>query len=173
MGSMFSGKSSELIRRLKRFQLLGKSILVINSDKDTRSSEEVVRTHDFVTFQCIKTGEIMHVVGFEDYKNADIVAVDEAQFFPNLRRFTETALGDNKTLVYAGLDGDYRQQKFGELLDCIPLADTIIKLKALCMVCRDGTPGPFTMRIVDNKDQILVGAQESHTASCRKHLCVY
>jgi thymidine kinase len=166
MGNMFSGKTTETIRRLKRYKVIGKNIMVINSQKDTRSIEDVLRTHDNVTFRCVKTNDLS-LVNIDD---ADIIAIDEAQFFTGLKRFVEKALEVNKTVMLAGLDGDYKQRKFGELLDCIPLADEVTKLSAMCMDCMDGTPGPFTKRTVKCDKLELVGGVDMYKAVCRKHL---
>jgi thymidine kinase len=70
----------------------------------------------------------------------------------------------------AGLDGDFKQEKFGELFDVIPLADEVLKLRALCMICNDGTPGPFTQRTIVDDTQVVVAAADSYRAVCRKHL---
>ncbi len=75
-----------------------------------------------------------------------------------------------KSVIIAGLDGDSSQRKFGELIDCIPLASEVTKLSALCMKCKDGTPGPFTKRMVDNTDLELIGGSDMYSAVCRKHL---
>jgi thymidine kinase len=160
MGNMFSGKTSEMIRRLKRFRVIGKKIVVINSQKDTRSSEEVLRTHDNVTFRCIKTNDLSEI----HVDDADIIAVDEAQFFTGLKTFVEKVLCAGKTVLLAGLDGDYKQRKFGELMDCVPLADEVTKLTAMCMDCLDGTQGPFTKRIVKSKKLELVGGDDMYKA---------
>jgi thymidine kinase len=170
MGNMFSGKTSELIRQLKRYKIIGSKILVINSSKDTRSNEEVLKTHDNVTFQCIKTNALLSLLREPLFEEAEVIAIDEAQFFTNLKAFTEECLINDKHVLMAGLDGDYKQRKFGEMIDCIPLADTVKKLKALCTKCNDGTPGPFTVRTVSNDDLILVGDTDMYTARCRKHL---
>ena len=74
-----------------------------------------------------------------------------------------------KDIILAGLDGDYRQ-KYGEILDCIPLATSVTKLSALCMECRDGTPGPFTRRIITDNTLELVGGNDKYKAVCRRHL---
>lgn len=170
MGNMFSGKTSELIRRLKRYKVIGKRIVVINSTKDTRSSEEVLKTHDGVQFPCLKVNHISHCVVHETFCNAEIIAIDEAQFFLNLKDFVQMCLFLGKSVIMAGLDGDYKQQKFGEVLDCIPMASDVVKLSALCMDCRNGTPGPFTKRIVKSDKLELVGGSESYKAVCRRHL---
>ena len=166
MGNMFSGKTSEMIRRLKRYRAIGKDVLVINSQKDTRSTEEVLRTHDNVTFRCIKTNNL-HEVSIGE---AEIIAVDEAQFFSGLKTFVEKVLDHGKIIILAGLDGDYKQRKFGELLDCIPLADEVVKLTAMCMDCLDGTQGPFTKRVVQSDVLELVGGNDMYKAVCRRHL---
>lgn len=170
MGGMFSGKTSELIRRLKRHGVIGDSVLVINSQKDVRNESEVLQTHDKSTFKCIKLGVLSRVHEMGIYRQANVVAIDETQFFDGLRPFVERALKDNKHVILAGLDGDFRQQVFGELLELIPLADDVTKLKALCMECLDGTLGPFTKRTVVNANQELVGDSDVYRAVCRMHL---
>ena len=166
MGNMFSGKTSELVRRLKRYEVIGKRILVINSSKDTRCLEHVLRTHDNMKFDCIKTNNLNEL----NYDKVDIIAIDEAQFFIGLKVFVKKALVDGKTIILTGLDGDYKQDKIGEILDCIPLADKVFKLSAMCMKCMDGTHGPFTKRIVNSDKVELVGGKEMYMAVCRKHL---
>jgi len=166
MGNMFSGKTTELIRRLKRYKVIGKRILVLNSSLDTRSSDEVLKTHDNSKFECLKVSNLEEV----DYSMVDVIAVDEAQFFSGLKSFVEKVLADNKTILLAGLDGDYKQEKFGEIIDCIPLADKVFKITAMCMECMDGTHGPFTKRIIDYKGKNLIGGKEMYKAVCRKHL---
>ena len=131
---------------------------------------EVLQTHDKNTFECIKTEHLMSVVGTDEYYNADVIAVDEAQFFEGLRPFVEQALKEEKHVILAGLDGDFKQQVFGEILELIPLADEVTKLKALCMVCMNGTLGPFTKRTVKNDEQELVGDADVYRAVCRMHL---
>ena len=170
MGNMFSGKTSELIRRLKRHQVIRDKVLVINSKKDIRNMSEVLQTHDQNTFECIKTEHLMSVVGTDEWYDADVIAVDEAQFFEGLRPFVEQALKEEKHVILAGLDGDFRQRVFGELLELIPLADEVTKLKALCMVCMNGKLGPFTKRTVKNDEQELVGDSDVYRAVCRMHL---
>jgi len=170
MGNMFSGKTSELIRRLKRHRAIGDRILVINSKKDIRNEGEFLQTHDKSTFECVKTDSLMSVVESDEYDYAQVVAVDEAQFFEGLRPFVERALKDNKNVILTGLDGDFKQQVFGEMLAMIPLADDVTKLKALCMECMDGTLGPFTKRTSTSTDQELIGDSDVYRAVCRRHL---
>ena len=170
MGNMFSGKTSELIRRLKRLKVIGKNIIVVNSAKDIRSPEEVLKTHDNVQFNCHKVFDLFELMNRDEFDRADIIAIDEAQFFPRLKHFVECCLSIDKYVILAGLDADSFQCKFGELIDCIPLACDVTKLSALCMRCNDGTLGPFTKRIVDDKTLELIGGSDMYIAVCRKHL---
>ena len=170
MGNMFSGKTSELIRRLKRLKVIGKNILVINSSKDTRSPDEVLKTHDNVKFNCYKVYDLFDIMDTVEFDDTDIIAVDEAHFFPRLKKFVEYCLLSEKSIILAGLDADSFQRKFGELIDCIPLACEVTKLSALCMCCNDGTPGPFTKRTVDDMRLELIGGSDMYAAVCQKHL---
>ena len=166
IGGMFSGKTSEMIRRLKRYQIINKKILVINSSVDTRSQNEELMTHDGVTMSCIKMKEFQ----FDTIQEYDVVAIDEAQFFTNLVQFVQFCLTQNKNVLVTGLDGDFNQNVFGEILLLIPICDDVTKIKALCMECHDGTLGPFSKRITGDKCQELVGHSNIYKASCRKHL---
>jgi len=170
MGNMFSGKTSELIRRLKRLKVIGKNILVVNSAKDTRSMDEVLKTHDNVKFACFKVLKLFELIDTQAFQDAEIIAIDEAQFYPDLKQFVTYSLGAGKDVLVAGLDGDSFQRKWGELLDCIPLASEVTKLSALCMRCGNGTPGPFTKRIVKNTELELIGGSDMYEAVCHKHL---
>jgi thymidine kinase len=164
---MFSGKSTELIRRLKRHRAINESILVINSSKDTRSDKEVIRTHNSDTFDCVKIADLSQIESID----VDVIAIDEAQFFSGLVEFVQRIGPLVKRIIVAGLDGDFLQRPFGEILDVIPLADEVLKLQALCMICNDGTLAPFTRRFCDNTVQELVGDHDIYKAVCRK--CLY
>jgi thymidine kinase len=169
MGSMFSGKSTELIRRIRLQQVMGKTVRVVNHALDNRKGcLETVRTHDATEFRAVKCPKLLSAM-FDD---VDTVAVDETQFFSNIREWVEEGVARNKHIIMAGLDGDFKQQKFGELLDILPLADKVTKLRALCMFCKDGTPGPFTYRNpgVGQGEQVLVAAEDCYKAVCRKCL---
>ena len=172
MGCMFSGKSTELIRRLKRHRAINQEILVVNSIKDTRSSDDVIKTHNWDTFACMKVSDLATAFDFiHDLKKCDVVAIDEAQFFTGLREFVQNISPHVRRIIIAGLDGDFLQRPFGEIFDVIPLADEVLKLHALCMVCKDGTLAPFTKRFCeDTTTQELVGDHDIYKAVCRKCL---
>jgi thymidine kinase len=171
MGSMFSGKSTELIRRVRRQRVLGREIRVVNHSLDERGEGGVgskVKTHDSSEINALKVSRLDSSL----FDGVDGVAVDETQFFVGLREWVEAGLRRGKHIILAGLDGDFQQKKFGELLDVIPLADEVIKLRALCMFCKDGTPGSFTYRNpgVGHGEQVLVADEDSYKAVCRRCL---
>ncbi len=168
LGSMYSGKSSILIKELLRYRAIGKKVFCISSSKDTRTPDEAVMTHDGITIPACKSTALMDnkVLPY----NVEVVGIDEAQFFPDLIVFTKKLLSMGLHVIVAGLDGDYQQQSFGDILKLIPLADSYQKIYAFCKVCQDGTPGSFTKRIINNDNQVLVGADKEYIAVCRRHL---
>jgi len=168
-GPMFSGKSSYIYSIVKRYSAIGVKVLVIKPSSDTRYSElpEVV-THDGVRFQCFHAGAHLMDVPHNVTKGVRVVVVEEAQFFEDLLVFVRSLvenLGVN--VVVVGLDGDAQRRPFGKVLDCIPLADKVTRLTALCTGCADGTPGLFSHRTVNVSDQVLVGGADMYTALCR------
>lgn len=162
---MFSGKTTELLRIAKRLQSINLKVLLLNYYEDTRYSNSQMTTHDKEGLPCTF---IKHFDNL-DYKNYDVICINEAQFFQRLVPFCKKVLDENKTLYVSGLDGDYKQEKFGEILDLIPLSNSITKLNAFCKICKDGSEAHFTKRLVTNKTQKLIGTDE-YIPVCRKHL---
>lgn len=165
IGPMFSGKTTELLRIAKRLQSINLKVLLLNYYEDTRYSNTEMTTHNKDGLPCTF---IKHFDNLE-YDSYDIICINEAQFFNKLIPFCKNVLSKNKTLYVSGLDGDYKQEKFGEILDLVPLCDTITKLHAFCKLCKDGTHAHFTKRLVTNKSQKLIGTDE-YIPVCRKHL---
>lgn len=165
IGPMFSGKTTELLRIAKRLESIKLKVLLLNYYEDTRYSNSEMSTHDKYGLPCkfIKNFDNLNYI---DY---DIICINEAQFFEKLVPFCKKVLSEDKTLYVSGLDGDFEQKKFGEILDLIPLSDSITKLHAFCKVCEDGTRAHFTKRIVSNKYQKLIGTDQ-YIPVCRKHL---
>ena len=170
IGCMFSGKSTEMIRQYKRYSSINKNVLLVNHQSDTRYGEQVVASHDQVKVNCVSCDNLLEIRHSILYKMADIVMVEEAQFFPHLYEFvTYAADHHQKTVIVSGLDGDFQRKPFGDILRLIPHAESVTKLRALCKVCNDGTPGCFTKRIVEGNEQKLVGGVEAYIPVCRKH----
>jgi thymidine kinase len=168
IGSMYSGKSTELFRRLSRFQAIGKNVLVINSKDDTRTDNSI-KTHNNVKLDAMKLNNLKDLFGLKEYTNSEVIGIDEAQFFTDLYDFTLEVEKTNKIVIISGLDGDFKRKQFGQVLDIIPLCDSVIKLNSLCMIKKDGTAASFTKRINNNSDQQkLVGAKESYISVSRE-----
>ena len=168
LGSMYSGKSSILIRELLRYRAIGKHIFCINSLKDIRTINDEIMTHDGISIPACKSENLMNDV-YLPY-NIEVVGIDEAQFFPDLLPFVQKMLNNGMIVIVAGLDGDYQQKEFGDILKLIPLSDSYQKCYAFCKLCHDGTPGSFTKRIINNDSQVLVGSEKEYISVCRKHL---
>ena len=159
--------SSTIIHEVQKYKTIDEQVLCINYEGDIRHKDNVILTHDGDTIPCIKTKRLWDVEIPDDVK---IIAIDEGQFFSDLVQFVKTHLKLGRTIIVAGLDGDYKQQKFGNMSDLIPIADTYVKKYALCHYCKDGTPGAFTKRIVDDNNKILIGGMDMYVACCRKCL---
>jgi len=170
IGCMWSGKSSEMLRQAKRYKSIGKNILVINHNSDTRYGENVVSTHDQNQLNCLSLTNLGHIRNTIEYKNCEIILIDEGQFFNDLYEFCVLASDiDNKTIIISGLDGDSNRKPFGDILKLIPLSEKITKLNALCQYCKDGTIASFTLRKTNNQETTLVGNENIYSAVCRKH----
>ena len=172
LGCMYSGKSTELLRLTKRYQAIGKNILLINHTNDIRTGNSV-KTHRNETENALKITNLMDMFSISNQKTAiikaDVIGIDEAQFFGDLYEFVLAIEQFGKTIIISGLDGDSDRKPFGQILQCIPLCDRVVKLTAMDMVDKDGTPAIFTKRIVKKECQVLVGATESYMAVSRKN----
>lgn len=168
LGPMFSGKSTELLRRISRYEAIGKKIFLINHCIDTRT-DNFVKTHSNHTKIAIKTDKLMSLIELSEFQESDIIGIDEAQFFEDLYEFILAIEKTDKIVILSGLDGDYKRKPFGKILDCIPLCDTVTKLSAMCMQSKDGTPAIFSKRIVNNVEQKFVGDNEEYIAVNRSN----
>ena len=163
-GSMFSGKTEELIRRLKRAEFANQQILLFKPVLDNRFSEENVMSHKGSTSQAISinnASEIMDV-----WKGERIVAIDEAQFFDEGIIDVVTTLSNTGVRVLiAGLDMDFKGNPFGFMPQLMSIAEYVTKVHAICVSC--GNLAQFSHRIVDDKDLVLLGAVDSYKPLCR------
>ena len=180
LGSMFAGKSSMAIQKVRRAQSLGWKCCVLTSAIDVRydSSASSIRTHSTESMPAIGVRTLLEALYVDTYLQAKLVIIEEGQFFPDLydvvMRMVEE---DMKEVIVVGLDGDANRKPFGQILDLIPKADSYMKLTAFCKLCKDGTPGIFSAKVLAFADanakaeekQICVGAEDMYMAVCRKH----
>lgn len=169
LGCMYSGKTSEVIKECKRWGSIAKKAICINFEGDARYGEdEKLYSHDLSTVSCIKVSKLSQVDSGE-IKNGDIILINEGQFFPDLIDYCVLWCDTfGKDIIVSGLDGDFERRPFGKILDLIPYANSVTKLNAFCKVCANGTHAPFTWRLSNEKNQIVIGS-DNYVAVCRKH----
>jgi thymidine kinase len=168
-GPMFSGKSSYIYSIVKRFSAIGIKPLVIKPSLDNRYSDkpEMV-THDGVKIDCMITSRNLMNIPFNVTNKHSLIIIEEAQFFNDLVLFVKCMVErEGKDMVVVGLDGDFNREPFGQILHCIPLADKVTKLTAMCVECADGTPALFSYRKVTGGNQILIGGSDEYEPYCR------
>jgi thymidine kinase len=173
IGNMFSGKSTELIRRYNREKTLQKKIMVVNYYLDSRYSlDDNIVTHDKNSIYGIKLTKLYTLLEPDILKKYDSFFIDEGQFFTDLYSVVSTLVDiHHKHVVVAGLDGDYNRKCFGELNSLIPICDTVDKYSAYCNKCNNGTYGPFTKKLLSNTGEsvIEIGGKELYIPVCRYH----
>ena len=171
-GPMFSGKSTKLINEINTLKMYKKNILIINSNKDIRVQHNFIKTHNDIQYKAIKLNELDESKISIIIQKYDTVCIDEAQFFSNLIPFIKNLLQYNIHIIVTGLNGDTNQNKFGYIIDLIPLANKIDKLSGICTICNNGTPGDFSIlkKNKQKKEQILVGGDDMYQCVCRKHI---
>ncbi|HEX6922960.1 MAG TPA: thymidine kinase [Bacillales bacterium] len=170
-GSMFSGKSEELIRRVRRAQYGKLKTEVFKPIIDNRYSEAEVVSHNGISVLATpvrNAKEILERVSL----NVDVVAIDEVQFLDgDILSVVQELADDGVRVIAAGLDQDFRGEPFGQVPELMALAETVTKLQAICVVC--GSPASRTQRLINgqpaffNEPTIMVGAAESYEARCR------
>lgn len=180
IGPMFSSKTSTLLEIYKKCKFCNISVSIINHSIDQRYHNTMVSTHDKIMAPCIQAARLSEiwlnndldnqVVDNDSYtllQNSDVILINEGQFFSDLYEVVVDMLNKNKKVYICGLDGDFERKKFGSVLDLIPLCDKVTKLTSLCSLCKDGTPGIFSMRLTKEREQTVVGS-ENYIPVCRK-----
>lgn len=173
-GSMFSGKTEELIRRVRRAVIARKTVQVFKHSLDDRFGETGrISSHDGSHVTAVQIASSDRLPGLLR-PDTSVVAIDEAQFFDgDLQATVETLADRGLRVMVAGLDTDFRGEPFGMIPLLMAVAEEVTKLNAICTVC--GEPASRTQRLVNgrpahvNDPVILVGASESYEARCRAH----
>jgi thymidine kinase len=165
---MFSGKTEELIRRVKRSQIARQKVQIFKPSIDNRYHESEVVSHSSLSIEAIPVStsvEIMQKV----LDSTRVVAIDEVQFFDNfIIKVVEKLARRGVRVICAGLDQDYMGKPFGPMANLLAIADSVNKIQAICTVC--GAPASKTFRKnPTNSDQVLVGEADLYEARCRSH----
>lgn len=166
LGPMFAGKSSELLRRIRRYQFGNNKCLLIKPDIDTRYSMDSIATHDKIALQAISMTRLMGKDNIARIADYDVIGIDEGQFFGDLKEFSEYAANLGKIVIISALDGDFNRKPFGEICEMVPLCESVEKLTAICMICKE-KEASFSKRICTGNQRDLIGGSESYLASCR------
>jgi thymidine kinase len=170
LGCMYSGKTTRLINVYDKCKISNIPVVSINHSIDVRYDDRLMSTHDKRKIPCIKSNNylmnLMESEHIDEIENAKVILINEGQFFCDLKEFVELMLSKFKKVYVCGLDGDFKREKFGQILDIIPLCDTVRKLTSLCSICCDGTPAIFSKRITNEEEQTVVGS-DNYIPVCR------
>ena len=181
LGGMYAGKTSKLLEVYKQCMFCNIPVSIINHSSDTRYHTTMISTHDKVMAPCIQTtrlSDIWNNVDIEENLNtvsdhhiklrsSQVILINEGQFFEDLYEVVVDMLENNKKIYVCGLDGDFKKHRFGKMLDLIPHCDSVTKLTSLCSICKNGTPGIFSMRLTSEQQQTLIGS-DNYIPVCRK-----
>ena len=172
-GSMFSGKSEELIRRLRRGIYAKQKVIVFKPAIDDRYHKEKVVSHDGNEIEAINISTSREILN-QDLDNVDVIGIDGVQFFDGeIVNIVEQLAKNGHRVVVAGLDMDFRGEPFEPMPKLLAVSEQVTKLQAVCAVC--GSPSSRTQRLINGEPAkiddpiILVGANESYEPRCRAH----
>jgi thymidine kinase len=165
-GPMFSGKSEELIRRLRRAMIARKRVQVFKPVIDIRYSDSEIVSHGDQRMKCDVVGSAADILTNLDYRT-QVIGIDEPNFLgPGLIEVATQLADMGKQVIVAGLDTDYMGRPFAPIPDLLALAESITKTLAICMRC--GNPAKHTQRLVESDELIVVGAAGMYEARCRR-----
>lgn len=163
-GSMFSGKTEELIRRVRRAQIAKMNTIIFKPKIDDRFSPEHIVSHNQIKMnsQIVETSDEI----LTKSQKAEVVAIDEAQFFDDdIVEICKILAKQKKRVIVAGLDTDYRGEPFGPMPHLMCEADYVDKLRAICVVC--GNPATYTQRTSKDSQRVVIGETDIYEARCR------
>ena len=164
-GSMFSGKTEELIRRLIRSQIAKQRVAIFKPLIDNRYDEEFIVSHNQRKIRSIVVDDPIQILDYKD--KADVFGIDEAQFFRGSIVTTVNKLAKlGNRIIIAGLEKDYLGNTFGPMGELMINSEYITKVLAICVKC--GDPANFTQRLSQEYNQIVIGESDKYEALCRK-----
>lgn len=164
-GCMFSGKTEELIRRLRRAQIAKQNIKIFKPKIDNRFSTTAIVSHSDQFLPSILISDINEILEYSN--SAHVIGIDEAQFFSNdIVDICNKLANKGKRVIVAGLDQDYRGVPFEPMPHLLAIAEYITKTLAICVVC--GNPADKTQRKTKSSERVIVGASDIYEARCRK-----
>jgi len=163
-GSMFSGKTEELIRRLKRAKLANQKVKIFKHALDNRTSMDELVSHDDNSIPSMSVSSAKEILGHTT--DVEVVGIDEGQFFAgDLIEICNFMANSGIRIIVAGLDMDYQGKPFGSIPSLMAVADFVTKLHAVCVRC--GNPAQYSHRKIDIDDLVLLGATNEYEPLCR------
>ena len=173
LGPMFSGKTTQIIQIYNNYTYIGKKVAVINFAEDTRYHDTMLSTHDRKMIPCILSDNIIdnwtnpENKYYTEINDADVILINEGQFFKGLKDIVLNMVEQKNKIVYiCGLDGDFKREKFGQMLELIPYCDKVSKLTSLCSQCRNGKKALFSSRVSNETEQVVIGS-DNYKPLCR------
>jgi thymidine kinase len=165
-GCMFSGKTEELLRRVRRARIARQRVVVFKPKVDVRYAPDEVVSHTDDRIPCVPVVHATDILHHVD--DVDVVGIDEAQFFDaELVAVVERLADEGRRVIVAGLDQDFRGRPFEPIPELLARAEEITKMLAVCTVC--GGPASRSQRLVRGDSRVLLGATETYEARCRRH----
>ncbi len=166
-GPMFSGKSEELIKRLRRAQIAKRRVQIFKHGSDVRYDASSIVSHSQQTIASVAVTDVRQILDLVDDRT-ELVAIDEAQFFSDdIIDVTNTLANRGKRVIVAGLELDFMGVPFGPMPQLLCCAEYVTKQLAICMTC--GDPANFSQRLTQSTEQVVVGAADVYEARCRLH----
>lgn len=166
IGPMYSGKTSRLVEIYNKCIFCNISVTVVNHIIDNRYDDSLLSTHDQIMIPCVKTSVLKDIWPSQILQDSDVILINEGQFFSDLYEAVIDMVKQGKKVYVCGLDGDFERNKFGQILDLIPLCDQVYKLSSLCSLCKNGTKAIFSLRVTNEKEQTVVGS-DNYKPVCR------
>jgi thymidine kinase len=164
-GCMFSGKTEELIRRIRRAQIAKQNVAIFKPRIDNRYSSDHIVSHSEAKLLSTSVERSTEILALA--KDAQVVGIDEGQFFDmEIVEVAERLANEGKRVIIAGLDQDFRGKPFEPIPQLLAIAEYITKTLAICVVC--GNPADRTQRITQASERVLVGAKDAYEARCRR-----
>lgn len=163
IGPMFSGKSTELIRRVRCYQIAQYKCVTIKYSNDNRYGTGLW-THDKNNFAALEVTKLCDVL--EAITDFSVIGIDEGQFFPDIVEFCERMANEGKIVIVAALDGTFQRRPFNNILNLIPLSEMVVKLTAVCMKCFK--EASFSKRLGAETEIEIIGGNDMYQSVCRK-----
>lgn len=163
IGPMYSGKTSELLNRYRRYKLGNKKCLLVKFEDDTRYDNDMITTHDGIKYEAIKCKKLSDIN--DKIISYDVICIDEIQFYRDALIIDEWS--NYKIIIACGLNGDFKREPFDIISKLIPKADNILHMTAVCR--NTGNTAPFTLRLSDDEEQQVIGGLDKYEAVSREY----